>query len=138
MALPAANPLLAQLAGGVLDLANMIGAPLKTLPTFGYIVNGAYPCVLHFEDRWIWTIRDRGVELERRETQDVQEVLYWIFEDVTRQMATDWEIANRDEHGDPRVAWVGKQLELLEQITPRWSQRYRDERRGWLDGLNLD
>jgi hypothetical protein len=129
---PAANPVLQQLATSVVHLGTIIGAPLWALPTFGYPTSRSYPYVLDRDGRFVWGVRSGDFELERRETDRAEEILYWIFEHVTRSMVT----ASEAGAGLPNTTgddWPAKQHALLGRLTPRWAARFAAEHEGWLD-----
>jgi hypothetical protein len=131
--LPAANPVLQQLAASVLQLATIIEAPLWSLPTFGYPTNRSYPYVLDEDGVFVWGVRSGDFELERRETREAEEILYWIFEHITRSVVT----ASEAGAGLPNTTgddWPQKQHAMLGRLTPRWAARFAEEHDGWLDG----
>ncbi|HEY9219266.1 MAG TPA: Imm63 family immunity protein [Phenylobacterium sp.] len=117
---------LAELEAEVVALARRIDAPADLLPTFGVSQDGARPH-LEVDVRYHFVVVERGVELERRSTQDLQVLLYWTFETVTFSMATAWELRHRREGEDFRVQLFGKQLALLAELEPAWSTRKRRE-----------
>jgi hypothetical protein len=137
---PAANPVLQQLATSVVHLAVIIEAPLWSLPTFGYPTTKSYPYVLDEGGQFVWAVRSGDVELERRETTRAEEILYWIFEHITRSMVT----ASESGPGMPNTTrddWPLQQHALLGRLTPRWADRFAAEHEGWLDidpGRGLD
>jgi hypothetical protein len=132
---PATNPRLQTLATGVLQLAAIIEAPLWSLPTFGYPTERSYPYILDEDGVWVWGVRSEGVELERRSTDDVKELLYWIFEHITRSVVTASEagVGLPNTTGDD---WPQQQHALLGRLTPRWAARFAQEHAGWLDGID--
>jgi hypothetical protein len=134
MSEPATDPRLHALAGGVLQLAAVIDAPLWALPTFGYPTERSYPFVLREDGVWVWGVRSRGLDLERRSTDDPRELLYWIFEHVTRSIATASEVPSGDGRERTGEEWVRLQHALLGRLTPRWAARFRAEHPGWITG----
>lgn len=67
----------------------------------------------------------RGVEIGRRSTKDIDELLYWIVSGDTAYLARDWQIRQSDD--SQTTAWFEKQLELLHTINPAWAERKRLE-----------
>jgi hypothetical protein len=104
------DPMLASLDAEVGKRAALIGAPARLLPTY---------------------VRENGSEHARRKTTSLDEILYWIFADVTFSLAVTWEVAHRVKGEDVRRGIFTKQLELLEQLDPVWASRSRLENAKW-------
>jgi hypothetical protein len=60
-----------------------------------------------------YVVTERGIEFERRHTEDPDKLLYWLISDLTFQMACDYELKHRKEGEDFRRQLFTKQLELL-------------------------
>lgn len=112
----------------VQELANKINAPTDLLPTFGYSKDFAYPHIevdnvgfLHY------VIVERGQELDRRITDKLDDLLYWIFATVTFSMSCDFELKNRIEGKDFRRMMFDKQEELLGLLSDTWAQKEQVE-----------
>ena len=110
------------------ELASLIDATTDLLPTYGYSRDFAYPHIevdsnglLHY------VIVERGQELERKTTSDLDELLYWIFSDVTFSMANQHELKNRVADKDNRRILFAKQEELLGKLIINWQQKEREE-----------
>jgi len=73
------------------------------------------------------TTSERGLLLDHQTTTDPNELLFWLVRDMTRQLASDYELANRpDEHnGDTRIAMFDRHVELLGRIDDTWALRQR-------------
>lgn len=120
-------PDLARIQTEVERLAPIIDAPARELPTYGYSQDFAYPHLEVWNGALWWVVVERGKELERRSTTDLNELLYWVFEGVTFSMASDWELRNRVEDQDFRILLFTKQFELLAMLDPRWPDRRKKE-----------
>jgi len=112
----------------VQELASKINAPTDLLPTFGYSKDFAYPHIevdnlglLHY------VVIERGQELDRKTTNKLDDLLYWIFADVTFNMACDYELKNRIEDKDFRRIMFDKQEQLLGQLNDIWKQTENEE-----------
>jgi len=102
-------------------LASRIGATKSELPTYGITRDFAYPHIEVRNTTYCYVIVERGQEISRKETQDFDELLYWVFADVTFNLALKYEVKIRVEGSDSQVSqriWRGKQLELLNKISP--------------------
>jgi hypothetical protein len=85
-----------------------------------------------------WAVRERGRELERRETRAADELLSWVFDAVTASMASAWELAHRRPGEDVRVRMYAKRMELVGLLSPAWCERWRSEYRGLLRDVGLE
>ena len=78
-------------------------------------------------DAYYFVVEERGVELERRKTADLDELLYWILEGLTSSMAWDHELRHRREGEDFRRQGFAKQIELLSLLSVDWAERRKAE-----------
>jgi hypothetical protein len=123
----------------VRELANKINVPTELLPTYGYSKDFAYPHIevdnlglLHY------VIVERGEELDRRTTDKLDDLLYWIFADVTFSMACDYELKNRIEDKDCRRIMFDKQEQLLGQLNDTWREKESEEHKSILKTHSFD
>lgn len=120
-----------QIEAEVNRLAAIINAPGSLLPTYGYSKDLRF-CHVEAErnGRLSWVAVERGEELKRHNTSQLDELLYWIFSDITFSMALAFELKHRIENQDFRRIMFAKQRELLGTINPKWkalaSSRHRD------------
>jgi hypothetical protein len=117
---------LAQLRAVVENLAARIEAPESILPTYGATEDSARPHI-EIDGRYHFVVVERGLELQRRTTTDLDEILYWIFDDVTSSLASKYEVRNRNPDEDFRRMKFGKQLALMAQLNARWAERCEAE-----------
>jgi hypothetical protein len=122
------------------ELAAKIEAPASLLPTYGYSLDGAHPHieVTHGEANnretdhacmWHYVTVERGQELERKTTSDLDELLYLIFASVTFSMAVKYEGKHRVSGQDFRRIMFQKQEELLGELNENWQRREEEEHR---------
>lgn len=111
----------------VAALAARIDAPAGALPSFGRTRDGGHPHVEVHGGAYHLVTVERGCEQERRRTPDLDELLYWIFADVTHQLAFAHELQHRVAGQDCRRIAFAKQLELLGRLGPAFAQRRGDE-----------
>lgn len=104
-------------------LAAVIGAPDAGLPTFGSSIDGGHPHVELDGPVLSWVVRERGRELTRRSTRDPDELLYWVFEQITFAMAIRWVGLHRRAEEQYRAQLWRRQFELLGAIDTEWSAR---------------
>jgi hypothetical protein len=95
--------------------------------TFGFAIGDATPFIEYRDDVYHFVISERGTEFSRQTTPDLQELLYWIFEGVTFQMAAEWELRNRNPKQDSRRLLFSKQEELLYAIHHKWGDKTHEK-----------
>jgi hypothetical protein len=117
---------LGQIRSRVNRLALRIEAPQQILPTYGRSADFGRP---HIEsDRaYHFVVVERGQELERRTTWDLDQLLYWIFAGITFELACQFELENRIPTADFRRALFRKQLDLLGELDHKWRTRRKVE-----------
>jgi len=134
--MPPKDPELLRLERRAHAIGTRIGAPAAAYPPFGQRLDAGYPNVLRRDGAWVWEVHERGVRLQHRTTHDEDEILYWIFVDVTRWMGSTWAREHRrPDVEDSRVVWAGRTLELLAELDPRWLERFRREEDSWLSTI---
>lgn len=104
-------------------LAAKVGALGYCLPTYGRSEDGARPHIEVDARGYHYVVVERGQELKRITTNDLNELLYQIFEAVTFRLACDYELANRIESQDCRRLMFRHQIELLAKLSEGWSIR---------------
>jgi hypothetical protein len=75
-----------------------------------------------------WVVAERGQELHRRTTGNLNELLYWVALDTTFSMALRWELGQRGRFPagrDTRIGWLAKQIELLRRLNTEWAEQFR-------------
>src|SRR5688572_25731118 len=108
-----------------MDLAKAIGAPAKSLPTFGSSEDFARPHIEAIGECSHYVVVERGQELDRKSFTDDAALLEQVFDGVTFEMACDFELRNRRANEDSRRQLFAKKLELLGRLNPEWANRER-------------
>ena len=108
-------------------LVRRIGAQSVQLPTFDRTADAGAPHLEINGDRFDYVVVERGLELRRRTTLDLDELLYWIFSDVTFSLASRFAVG-ADRY---REVMFHHQLDLLAQLDKRWRDRKKIE----IDGI---
>lgn len=104
-------------------IASKIGASGNILPTFGYSEDFARPHIEVDDRGYHYVIVERGEELRRVTTFDVDELLYQVFADITFAGAVNYELAHRVVGRDARRIMFFRQIELLAKLSPTWATR---------------
>jgi hypothetical protein len=110
-------------------IAAIISAPKDLFPSYGTSRDFAHPHIEVDQKGYHYVIVERGHEFERRTTQDPNELLFWIFDSITTNMALAFELNHRVEGQDFRRVYFKKQLELLGALDSTWQERVAEEQK---------
>ena len=114
----------------VKEYGSLIGVP--TASVFAAPRGDGSPYI-EIGDAYQFVVEERGIELERRKTSDLDELLYWLFDGITFSIAFDYELFHRRISEDSRRQLFAKQEALLGQISAEWRDRKQAEHRHILD-----
>ena len=103
-------------------LAQEVGAGPQMLPTYGRTEDFARPHI-EVDDRYHWVVVERGEELERRSTADLDQLLEWVFEAATFELACAHELQHRRAGPDSRRLMFRHQEALMARLDPAWGER---------------
>jgi hypothetical protein len=78
-------------------------------------------------DAYYYVVTERGTEFERRRTRDSDELLYWLLSDIVFSLTSEYELRHRIAGQDFRRLLFQKQVELMGQLDPGWSERKAHE-----------
>jgi len=123
------KPTLTDVKNLIEQLAEKIHAPKELLPTYGYPIDTGRTDIEIDSNGQIYYFpneRDR----ERYFLKDMDDLLYYIFNNVTHVMATKHELSNRIRGKDTRRAWFIEQQRLLGILNENWKLRkikYHDQ-----------
>ncbi|MDB5974396.1 MAG: immunity 38 family protein [Nevskia sp.] len=104
-------------------LAQLISARADQLPTYGTSEGSGRPHVESFASGYYYVVAERGTEHSRTPLPHKEELLYWIFRDVSFSVASEYELKHRIPGQDSRRILFAKNLELLEKLNPQWRER---------------
>jgi len=111
----------------VLKESKKINAPKDIIPTFDNCIDFGHPNIEIDDNKYCFVIVERGQELERKSTDNLEDLYYWIFDSITTNMAFNYEFKNRNPGEDTRRLAFSKQLELLEIIDKKFVNRKNNE-----------
>lgn len=103
-------------------LAAQINAPNNLLPTYGYSDDGARPHIEIDSRGYHYVVVERGEELSRITTDDLDKLLYQVFEGVTFTLACNYELKYRVRNQDVRRLIFKHQIELLSILSAKWGE----------------
>jgi hypothetical protein len=119
---------LAEIKAEVDRRASIIGATgLSSLPTYGHSRGDGYPYIQVDGPTFHYAVEERGEELSRFTTSDLEELLYRVFADITFSLAMSYEVSHRVRNQDSRRILFRRQVELLGQLSGDWSKRRAQE-----------
>ena len=72
-----------------------------------------------------FVVCERGAEMERRTTMGLDELLFWILENLTSNLAWNFELRHRRDSEDSRRQAFAKQIELLSFLSAKWGERQK-------------
>lgn len=121
------------------ELALKINASTNLLPTYNHIIGDGTPCIeVDNDGNMFYVISERGNEFSREKTDKIDDLLYWIFADVTFSMSCEYEKKNRIEDKDCRRIIFDKQEELLGQLNETWREKEQAEHQQILKSFPFD
>ncbi|HEX5838149.1 MAG TPA: Imm63 family immunity protein [Anaerolineales bacterium] len=118
---------LKEIESRVKKLAEVIEAPVETLPTFGHSEQSGRPHIEVDSNGYHYVIAERGQELERHTTPDIDELLYYTLRWITFGLAVKYELDHRIPGQDVRRVLFAYQEDLLSQLSPAWGERRKHE-----------
>lgn len=72
-------------------------------------------------------VTERGQELSRKNSKDIDEILYWIFEPMAYSRAWDYELKHRVGDADSRRVVFPRALDEIGKISKDWREKMRAE-----------
>ncbi len=118
---------LKEIESKVNELSRIIKADPKLLPTYGYTEDFAHPHIEVDDKGMHFVVIERGQEIYRKTTNNIDKLLYWIFESITFSISSDFELKNRNKREDFRKIMFSKQEELLGLIKSEWKEFKKKE-----------
>ena len=75
---------------------------------------------IYINDKYHYIIMEKGQINQHYESQEIDDILYPLFKDITSTLAQEYEVNNRIEKEDFRRVLWRKQLELLEKLDKKF------------------
>lgn len=116
------------------ELASKIDAPRKLRPSYGSFDYALDSFFIEIDNKGVMRLieTEKGQVHEVRRTRDLDELLYWIFTNITFSMAYKLAIEKPIGHMDRRKLIFQFQEELLGKLNPKWKERINAEYMGFL------
>jgi hypothetical protein len=109
-----------------LGFAKVIGAPMKFINFYDKPQDLGYAHVEYDNGIFYYVVTEKGQELERKSAKDKNELLFWLIQRVSLDMALEYEKTHRDSCEDFRRKYFSKHIELLKLINPKWAEKERE------------
>jgi hypothetical protein len=114
---------LAEIKAEIDRRAALLGASGNMLPTYGVSRDFGYPHIEVDGRGYHYVVVERGEELQRTTTPQLDELLYHVFESVAFSLAGRYEVEHRIKGEDCRRQMFRHQVELLAILDPAWAAR---------------
>ena len=72
-------------------------------------------------------VTERGLELSRKSTGDIEEFLYWLVKDIAWSRAIGYELRHRTRDQSFRRLIFAKWVEYMNRVRPDWAARVQAE-----------
>lgn len=107
----------------VYKYGGLIDAPKSLLSIPDQPIGNGTPHVEIHSSDYHYVVSERGIEYSRIKTKDIDELMYWIFSDITSSMSFSYEVKNRIERQDIRRVIFKCQLNLLRKMNYKWAEK---------------
>ena len=104
-----------------------VNGDIELLPEINHSNDFAKPFIELDRHGYNYVCRERGEEIFRKMPFDIDELLYEVFDNLTFEMATKWEVQNRKENEDFRLQLFAKQVDLMTTINADFGQRINNK-----------
>ncbi len=81
------------------------------------------PHVEFSNGKYHYVVTERGLELERRSTDETDEILFWMISDITFWSGVEFELRNRVEGQDSRRIIFAKWRRLMARCGASFTER---------------
>lgn len=108
------------------QMGMIINAPKKYLQLHNRAIGDGTPYVV-ISEKYEYIASERGVLISREETSDIEELLYWVFDDITSKMAGEYELNNRQKYVDTRRLRFQEQIRLMVMLSDSWGERTKNK-----------
>jgi len=105
----------------IYEYGSIINAPKDILKIYPSPQPNGVPYIQINNNEYLYILEERGMELERRRTANIDVLLYWIMSDVIFFLATQYELENRIENFDNRRLIFKKEVELFKVLKKDWA-----------------
>lgn len=108
------------IANEIKKMGLLIDAPERLLTVYSHPKGDGTPHIEIRDGECFYISSERGYEIFRTKISSLDELLYRVFDRVTRRMAGEYELKNRIAGQDSRRIIFHRKLELLRTINSDW------------------
>jgi len=109
-----------------IGFAKAIGAPTKFINFYDKPQDLGYANVEYSNGFYYFVITEMGKEIEIKRTSDEKELLFWLVQRLSLDMALEFEKIHRDDSEDFRRKYFLKHIELLRLINQDWAEMEKE------------
>lgn len=102
------------------EYGRLINAPKDVLKIYPSPQSDGTPYI-QINNEYFYIVEERGMELERRRTANIDMLLYWLMSDVIFFLANKYELENRVKDFDNRRLIFKKEIELFRILKKDWA-----------------
>lgn len=102
------------------EYGRIINAPKDVLKIYPSPQSDGTPYI-QINNEYFYIVEERGMELERRRTANIDMLLYWLMSDVIFFLACKYELENRVKGFDSRRLIFKKEIELFRILKKDWA-----------------
>ncbi|UPG94221.1 Imm63 family immunity protein [Luteibacter aegosomatissinici] len=111
----------------VARIGKLIGAPSVLLEVRTAESSDGTPYLEITDEGYSYIAVERGLEISRQYTPELDGILYIIFKRITSQMALSYELRHRIDGQDFRRIYFSRRIELMHAAHQGWGDRQRIE-----------
>jgi len=116
------HPQLKAIRSSYIQIAQQLGASDIYIHFYTKPQHSGTPHIEYDGANFQYIVTERGLTLETRQTQDPEEILFWLVQGLTHTLAIHYEYENRIPDQDFRRVMFAKHIELLAQVNPKWAE----------------
>jgi len=109
----------------VYELGAKGGLPSSYLRVYNASPQNGAPHIEMLHERYDWVVTERGEELFRSSTSDLDELLFWVLDGAASAYSFDYELGHRVVGQDFRKIAFAKREQVMRSIDPIWGDRAR-------------
>ncbi len=105
-------------------IGRKIRVPKEKYPTMIHSRDFAHPHIEYKFPYYYFVVVEKGVEFERQRFFRLSDLMYRIFDGITFELASEYELKNRVENCDFRRVLFKCQTELMRKLSDKWAKKY--------------
>ena len=111
----------------IYEYGKKIGAPLSLMKIYNSEQSDGVPFVQVCNNSYKYIFMERGFKFDEWETDNLDELLFWIMRDKVFSISSKYEFINRIDGEDSRRVLFSKQLQLMSILNLEWWKKMNEE-----------